>query len=415
MNSIDSVVNFPFHGTCRHCRHFHKNWAFPLPSNGAHLRVKCERCSRDMFGLGRADTQYSLASVDSLPLSQVGFSPAPERLGCSDAPQPSLRTATQSSSEDASQLPQPSSEGRSGIQDSNQPQPAGVVPIRMQDHSTSASPSTQSRSQSTAPIFVRALQTLPYHQTLLGATDYVNIFGASFAGRYLQRPREYSIFGWRFVLHPPNHDANSNTTTALHTPQHTNVTTIRGPTASSLVEEGPQNNATSHTVSIPPLSTSVAGNAGSNRSESHASDVQVGGAHTNHRLLQFRRELTLRRNALQRPTCMCTRDCHCIPEAASDLDSRDTPSTRVRDPIAVDEVPSEPVVDRLTGGRFLGFSHVGSHLSRQAQPASHGSDSTVDSGQSTTFSQAPTVGSGNSVSLRPSRPRINIRSRSMPL
>ena len=162
---------------------------------------------------------------------------------------------------------------------------------------------------------------------------------------------------------------------------------------------------TSHALSIPPLVTAAADNVESDHSESRACDVQVGVNHRNDNLSQFRRGLTLRKNALQRPTCTCTRDCHCMPQAdglpSSDLGLGDAPSTRIRDPISVDEVPSEPVVDRLTGERFLGFSYLGSHLDHQAQPTSHGTDSPVASGQSAPLRQAPTLGPDSSVSLRP--------------
>ena len=364
-----------------------------------------------MFGLGRADTQHSLASVDSIPLSRVGLGSAPNRVACWDATQSHSKPGPPTFLGD-------SSEGLGAAQDSSQAQTEDTPQIPTQDSATAVSPGNQTPSQSIAPTYVQALHTLPYHQTLLGAADYMNILGASFAGRVFQSPREYSIFGWRLVLHPPPHPSSRNTTASEFTPQRANVTTARDPTSRSPEASESHDHLASRTNINPPPDTSAAGNAEGNRSESRARDVPARDDHRSNHLSQIRREMTLRRDALQRPTCVCTRACQCMPHADgmpnSEPDLGDTPSTRTRSPLGVDEVPSEPVIDRLTDGRFLGFSHSGSHLNTESQPASHGSDSTVDSGQSVALSQAPTLGSGSSVSLRPRRPRINTRSWSMP-
>ena len=64
--SSESNVRMPFHGSCSRCHHFHINHSFTFsPDSTVHTRLPCERCNHPMFGLGRASTQSTLASVES--------------------------------------------------------------------------------------------------------------------------------------------------------------------------------------------------------------------------------------------------------------------------------------------------------------------------------------------------------------
>ena len=63
-----SETNFeiPFHGSCSSCHHFHINLPFTVTLDSmVHTRLYCEKCRHPMFGLGRASTQNTLASVES--------------------------------------------------------------------------------------------------------------------------------------------------------------------------------------------------------------------------------------------------------------------------------------------------------------------------------------------------------------
>ena len=78
-DSSEANVGIPFHGSCSKCHHFHNNHqiTFSLDST-VHTRLLCEKCNHPMFGLGRASTQNTLASVES------GFTFTPR--ACVDRP-----------------------------------------------------------------------------------------------------------------------------------------------------------------------------------------------------------------------------------------------------------------------------------------------------------------------------------------
>lgn len=64
--SSEANVGIPFHGSCSRCHHFHINYPFTFSlDSSVHTTLFCERCNHPMFGLGRASTQNTLASVES--------------------------------------------------------------------------------------------------------------------------------------------------------------------------------------------------------------------------------------------------------------------------------------------------------------------------------------------------------------
>ena len=67
----DHSVRLLYHGNCSKCHHFHRHVAFKVKIDEAeHTRFYCERCRHPIFGLGRTDTQNSLASQDSFPINE---------------------------------------------------------------------------------------------------------------------------------------------------------------------------------------------------------------------------------------------------------------------------------------------------------------------------------------------------------
>lgn len=65
-DTSETSVAIPFHGSCSRCHHFHINHPFTFSLDSAvHTRLSCEKCDHLMFGLGRASTQNTLASVES--------------------------------------------------------------------------------------------------------------------------------------------------------------------------------------------------------------------------------------------------------------------------------------------------------------------------------------------------------------
>ncbi len=63
---IDSTLSI----SCRNCRHYNKRLPLKFPRDQSkHTRPQCERCGFILLGLGRSSTQTTLASGDSIPLT----------------------------------------------------------------------------------------------------------------------------------------------------------------------------------------------------------------------------------------------------------------------------------------------------------------------------------------------------------
>jgi len=78
-----------YHGTCSECHHFHRRVAFDVPVDDTKSsRFFCERCQHPIFGLGRTNTQITLASQDSFPLEDRGLDHSPTTELCNNRPSP---------------------------------------------------------------------------------------------------------------------------------------------------------------------------------------------------------------------------------------------------------------------------------------------------------------------------------------
>lgn len=65
----NETIEVPYHGSCPKCHHFHTNSPFTIFTNSAkHSRFQCDACKHHILGLGRASTQTTLASVESIPV-----------------------------------------------------------------------------------------------------------------------------------------------------------------------------------------------------------------------------------------------------------------------------------------------------------------------------------------------------------
>ena len=364
MNPQDSGFDLPVHITCQQCKHFHKNWEHPLPPAGG--RVKCARCRADMFALGRAGTQYTLASVDSIPLSRIGTFANPGSTGYAGVSHSHSGVSTQSPPANDIEQSQLFDE-RPAIASSQVHATDPTLPEMRSDAPTD-SVNVQSPNQHVSSILVRMLQKVPYHEEL----------GTRLAAGLPQNRREYSIFGWRFVIHPPDNRASSHASAATGIVHHSNVEASQG------------------TQDQSPMMTEAL-----DRTVPDAGSIAQG---PSNRLIQHRRHKTLVKSALQQIDCRCRGGCRCILRTAepptSDTELGDVHSSRPRTPPHPDDIPSNSVLDRLGTQRFLLFSHLG--------------QSTEGSEQSINTSQASTLASSGSVLLRPTRPRLPARTRSMP-
>ncbi len=83
------TVTLHYHGTCSECHHFHRRVAFDVPVDDTKSsRFFCERCQHPIFGLGRTNTQITLASQDSFPLEDRGLDHSPTTELCNNRPSP---------------------------------------------------------------------------------------------------------------------------------------------------------------------------------------------------------------------------------------------------------------------------------------------------------------------------------------
>lgn len=66
----DESIEVPFHGSCPKCHHLHTNIPFTIFRNSTtkHSRFRCDACQHHILGIGRASTQTTLASVESIPV-----------------------------------------------------------------------------------------------------------------------------------------------------------------------------------------------------------------------------------------------------------------------------------------------------------------------------------------------------------
>ncbi|KAI4201161.1 MAG: hypothetical protein LQ350_003476 [Teloschistes chrysophthalmus] len=65
-SQLNDVFEFPVHGSCSQCHHFHVNKALKLPLDlEQHTRVTCDYCAHPILGIGRTSTQTTLASIET--------------------------------------------------------------------------------------------------------------------------------------------------------------------------------------------------------------------------------------------------------------------------------------------------------------------------------------------------------------
>lgn len=68
-DNLNDTMEVPFHGSCPKCHHFHTNSPFTIFTNSTkHTRFQCDVCQHHILGIGRASTQTTLASVESIPV-----------------------------------------------------------------------------------------------------------------------------------------------------------------------------------------------------------------------------------------------------------------------------------------------------------------------------------------------------------
>ena len=86
-DGYNGTFTLHYHGSCSECHHFHRHVPFDVSSDDTRSsRFFCECCQHPIFGLGRTDTQLTLASQDSFPVVDGGINYNPSIMSCSNRP-----------------------------------------------------------------------------------------------------------------------------------------------------------------------------------------------------------------------------------------------------------------------------------------------------------------------------------------
>ena len=375
-NSSEANVGIPFHGSCSKCHHFHNNHQFTFSLDSTvHTRLFCERCNHPMFGLGRASTQNTLASVESGYL----FTPR----ACVDRPEqkPALQVEAQPSAAELRRRLTPITERRSPFT-SNVP---------------TATPTLVAASPEEASVDFRREDPVESHALPKGDAQGT--------------PEERSVrlhpvvlrlwiiarrFKPRLSANPKFHRIRSKFTRA-GMPRH-------APTSASTTE------VSSNQIRSDNVEERISATTG---------DVEDRYASLRAR----RREVTLAREREHTLTqkCECSPECQCITGShVAQVGSDETPDTN-----APDDPPSQHHSSTASSnsqpsqgfGQNLYLAHIGDHfdLSRRSSSANE-SSSTAESGSGRIgLNHGLIPGSnGSSVSSRARRPLFG-RASSMPV
>ena len=383
----ETVVEIPFHGSCSRCHHFHINHQFTFSLDSAiHTRFNCERCNHPIFGLGRASTQNTLASVES------GFTFTPracvDRLSQQQQQQPTLHVET---------VPGTSGPGLTTITERRSPAPSrSPSNIRTLTPTPSAASVTNEEVGRGSIKNDETIERGPWPKSTAqeNSEDQVlrpqivtirrlRTIGRRFKRRFCAKPRL-----WKFprIIH--------RASIITHPPASPSTTEV------SSSQERPDN------------AGQLAGGSGDDTEDRHAS------------LRARRRSLTLarERELASSLKCECSPDCACSNGShVVQVDRAETPEIHVPRYIfgpqhtSTDSSNSQP---SQNGAQRLDFSlsHVGEHFdSSRRSSSADDSSSAADSGRRRLrFSQGSTLWSNvSSVSLRARRPPVG-RASSMP-
>ena len=367
-------MEIPFHGSCSSCHHFHNNYQFTFsPDSTVHTRLLCEKCKHPMFGLGRASTQNTLASVES------GFTFTPR--ACVDRPVQKPAVETQPSASELRRRLTPITERRSPFT-SNIPTATPTLVT-----ASPAEASTDFRRED--PVESHALpkgdtQGTPEERAVRLQTVALRLrmIARRLKPRLSANPRFHRIRSKFTRVGMPRHESTSASTTEVS----------------------------------------------SNQLRSDNVDEQVsattGDTEDRHAPLRARRrEMTLARAREHTLTqkCECSPECQCITGShVAQVGSDETPGTDAyEDPSSLhnSSTASSNSQPPQGFGQNLYLAHIGDHLdlSRRSSSANE-SSSTAESGSGRIrLNHGLTSGSnGSSVSSRARRPLFG-RASSMPI
>ena len=367
-NSSEANVGIPFHGSCSRCHHFHNNHRFTFSLDSAvHTRLFCERCNHPMFGLGRASTQNTLASVES----GSTFTPR----ACVDRPgqKPALQVEAEPSASELRRRLTPITERRSPIT-SNIP---------------TATPTLVAASPEKASTEFRREDPVESHALPEGDAQGTPEERAV-------RLQTVALLRLRMIAHRTYYRIRSKLN-RVGMPRHAAISTSTTEVPSSQVRSDNVDERVSATT---------------------------GDAEDRHAPLRARRrEVTLAREREHTLTqkCECSPECQCITGSHVAQDGSDeTPDTNASDdPLSQHHSSTASSNSQPSQGtrQNLYLAHIGGRfdVSRRSSSADESSSATESGSGRISLNQGLTPGSnGSSVSSRARRPLFG-RASSMPV
>lgn len=402
----NETIEVPFHGSCPKCHHFHTNSPFTIFTNSTkHSRFQCDACKHHMLGLGRASTQTTLASVESIPVlsNRQSLISRPSNLQiCVNAP-PQAPSVNSPTSADDSNIPTPlstiteanTSNGRSrspsyrqarlsiSPQRSISPNPR----VSLRDNGTSAQEQLGEGRKSTTRSSSRFKLGVLFRrgkERLLPKSGKLKMFGFNITITRVRPPVPPDSTTPR-----PNLDAiKSSTTDARITPVRNSTAEVpnlgrtvsnppspvadtsqepAGPSLEVVDDEArPTNPQRPDAEEVQDLTTNPA------EAEADADEDQRAEIEKIEKIRVRRREATLKSEALRKPYCLCRAGCPCLGDGGESDGA--TEGHAAHSQISVSEVPSlpflGPAVDssrssssQASHGNVRLLSGIGSHIS----------------------------------------------------
>lgn len=417
-NRSDHDLSFVlhYHGSCTECHHFHRHVPINIPRDDSqHIRFHCERCDHPLFGLGRSETQNTLASQDSFPIvdGAIGIASAPTPCSNRINSLPRLTTASQ-----PNLRPIMDREPLSAIDEQNSPagrsrstsevQPQGAVAET--DICEATTETGTGLTRPSAIEIIRRSQDISisnktHHRRSSRLWDFIYRVVGRMAERLGGKPRDWRFLGLRLRLHL--------------TCDHPKQPMLGRPDSSADVESasdprilqqaGPLSVEPTDVRDLTSLSRVEHDSMGPHLEREEVLNGSQDSSVRQERLRIYRREKTIRKLAMQR-TCNCDQDCHCKQDESgpSSVGDGGTPSGSDWVPIShlgrlirrqsrgseSDSFPTATRPDPL--------SHIGGILPARRRLLNTGTLSSASARRQTRGQDTET--NASSLSLQPSRP-----------
>ena len=308
-----------YHGSCTRCHHLHYGVNLWLPlTDDVHSRYPCESCGHPMFGIGRSSPQSSLASLLTIPPSQVIQERSPEAFDsvafCSDRTE-DLRVSEEVSRplEDQVTIIRGTQRQETSLINSSQTSATNAEPAEPTAPPEARSVPNRPTQKEEQPSATRVFHD--HEHGSQGSPAYTPthslLHARSAARKLVERLRRGKLWqkfrnGKRSDSHQPiiqplTQDAQTMTEPVFDltlAPYTENILASHAPTIAISNADEQQPN-TSDAAQRPEESGSL------------TTEVQQQLAIKLGRIQTQRKEATLKDKFLKRPTCLCGEGCHC--------------------------------------------------------------------------------------------------------